>query len=252
MDPEVVDLILRLARENPRWGYRRIQGELLKLGRPCSHVTVRKVMRLHRVPPSPRRSTRTWEEFVRQHAAHLLAADFFTVETAWLGRLYVLFSIEVGSRRVHLGGVSAHPTGRWVAQQARNLAWQLQDGVLAATHLLHDRDAKFCEVFDEVFMAGGVKVVRLPFRAPRANAYAERWVGTVRREVLDHLLVFGPRQLERVLREFIDHYHNARPHQGLGQRTPIRGAQVPSASDNSRIIRIDRLGGLPHEYARVA
>jgi transposase InsO family protein len=225
MAPDVVALILRLARENPRWGYRRIQGELLKLGRPCSHVTVRKVMRLHRVPPAPRRSTRSWEEFVRQHARHLLATDFFTVETAWLGRLYVLFFIEVGSRRVHLGGISAHPTGQWVAQQARNLVWHLQDDVLRATHLLHDRDSKFCEAFDDVFMAEGVKVVRLPFRAPRANAYAERWVGTVRREALDHLLIFGPRQLERVLQEFIDHYHTARPHQGLGQRTPIRGAQ---------------------------
>ncbi len=252
MDPDVVDLILRLARENPRWGYRRIQGELLKLGLPCSHVTVRKVMRSHRVPPAPRRSTRTWEQFVRQHAAHLLAADFFTVETAWLGRLYVLFFIEVGSRRVHLGGVSAHPTGEWVAQQARNLAWQLQDSVLSVTHVLHDRDSKFSDAFDEVFVAAGVKVVRLPFRAPRANAYAERWVGTVRREVLDHLLIFEPRQLERVLKEFIDHYHTSRPHQGLGPKTPIRGARVPSESDDSQIIRIDRLGGLLHEYALAA
>jgi len=252
MDPDVVALILRLARENPRWGYRRIQGELLKLGRPCSHVTVRKVMRLHGVPPAPRRSTRSWEEFVRQHARHLLATDFFTVETAWLGRLYVLFFIEVGSRRVHLGGISAHPTGQWVAQQARNLVWHLQDDVLRATHLLHDRDSKFCDAFDDVFMAEGVKVVRLPFRAPRANAYAERWVGTVRREALDHLLIFGPRQLERVLQEFIDHYHTARPHQGLGQRTPIRGAQAPGESDNGRVIRIDRLGGLIHEYVRAA
>jgi putative transposase len=169
IDPGVVDLILRLARENPRWGYRRIQGELLKLGRPCSHVTVRKVMRWHQVPPAPRRSTRSWEEFIRQHAAHVLATDFFTVETAWLGRLYVLFFIEVGSRCVHLGGVSAHPTGQCVAQQARNLAWQLQDGVLSATHLLHDRDSKFCEAFDAVFTAEGVKVVSLPFRAPRAE-----------------------------------------------------------------------------------
>jgi putative transposase len=252
MDQELVDLILRLAGENPRWGYRRIQGELLKLGRPCSHVTIRKVMRSHRVPPAPRRSTRTWEEFIRQHAAHLLAADFFTVETAWLGRLYVLFFIEVGSRCVHLGGVSAHPTGQWVAQQARNLAWQLQDGIISATRLLHDRDSKFCDAFDAVFTAEGVKVVRLPFRAPRANAYAERWVGTVRREMLDHLLIFGPRQLERVMQEFIDHYHTPRPHQGLGQRTPIPGAQVRSARNSAQVIRIDRIGGLLHEYVRAA
>jgi len=181
-----------------------------------------------------------------------MAADFFSVETAWLGRLYVLFFIEVGSRRVHLGGVSAHPTGQWVAQQARNLAWQLQDGSISATRLLHDRDSKFCDAFDAVFTAEGVKVVRLPFRAPRANACAERWVGTVRREVLDHLLIFGPRQLERVMLEFIDHYHTARPHQGLGQRTPIPVAQVQSEPESAQVIRIDRIGGLLHEYARAA
>ncbi len=209
-------------------------------------------MRSHRIPPAPRRSSRTWEEFVRQHSSHLLAADFFTVETAWLGRLYVLFFIEVGSRRVHLGGVSARPTGQWVTQQARNLVWQLQDGVFSATHLLHDRDSKFCDEFDAVFAAERVKVVRLPFRAPRANAYAERWVGTVRREVLDHLLIFGPRQLEHVLQEFIDHYHTARPHQSLGQRTPIRGVEVRSGSATAPVVRIDRLGGLLHEYGRAA
>ena len=215
-------------------------------------MTVRKVMRSHRIPPAPRRSSRTWEEFVRQHSSHVLAADFFTVETAWLGRLYELFFIEVGSRCVHLGGVSARPTGQWVTQQARNLVWHLQDGVFSATHLLHDRDSKFCVEFDAVFAAERVKVVRLPFRAPRANAYAERWVGTVRREVLDHLLIFGPRQLERVLWEFIDHYHTARPHQGLGQRTPIRAAEVRGEPDSARVIRIDRVGGLIHEYVQAA
>ncbi len=196
--------------------------------------------------------TRTWEESVRQHATHLLATDFFTVDTARLGGHYVLFFIEVGSRRVHLGGVSAHPTGRWVAQHARNLAWKLQDGVISATHLLHDRDSKFCDAFDAVFAAEGVKVIRLPFRVPTANSYAERWVGTVRREILDHLMIFGPRQLERVLWKFIDHYHTARPHQGLGQRTPIRAAEVRSEPEKARVFRIDRVGGLIHEYVRAA
>ncbi len=132
------------------------------------------------------------------------------------------------------------------------MAWQLQDGVLSATHLLHDRDSKFCEAFDAVFTAKEVKVVHLPFRAPRANAYAERWVRTVRREMLDYLLIFGPRQLERVLQEFIDHHHTARPHQGLGQRTPILGTQKQSETDSAQVVRIDRLGGLIHEYARAA
>jgi hypothetical protein len=137
-----------------------------------------------------------------------------------------------------------------VAQQAQNLAWKFQDRVLAPTHLLHDRDAKFC---DASTMVHGRRSEGGPTALPNSeSAYAERWVGTVRREALDHLLVFGPRQLERVLQEFIDHYHTARPHQGLGQRTPIRSGQVPSVPRNSEITRIDRRGGLLHEYARAA
>ncbi len=145
---ELHQLILRLARENPRWGYRRIQGELLGLGYRCSHLTVRKVLRRHRLLPAPRRSQRSWRQFVREHAEQILATDFFTVDTIWLTTLYVLFFIELGSRRVHLAGCTFHPTGEWVAQQARNLAWKLQDGDLRARFLLHDRDSKFTTVFD--------------------------------------------------------------------------------------------------------
>src|SRR5579859_1516672 len=195
--PEIQDLILRLARENPRWGYRRIQGEVLKLGHRCSHLAIRSLLRRHQIPPAPRRSRVTWRQFVRSHADAILAVDFFTVDTAWLGQLYVLFFIEVGSRRVHLAGVTAHPTGEWVAQQARN-----------------------------------------------------RWVGTVRREVLDHIVIFGARHLEAVLQQLIDHYHHARPHRGLGLRPP--STPSPESSATGPVIRTDLLGGLIHEYRRAA
>jgi hypothetical protein len=175
---ELREFVLRLASENPRWGYRRIQGELLKLGFQISHMGVAKILRRSRVPPAPRRGQRSWADFAHQHANAILATDFFTVETVWLTRLYVLFFIEIGSRRVHLAGVSAHPVGEWVVQQARNLAWKLQDGQIPASFLLRDRDSKFTRAFDEIFASEGVQLIRLPCRSPRANAYAERWVGT--------------------------------------------------------------------------
>ncbi len=200
------DLILRLAAENPRWGYRRIQGEVLKLGFQVSHLGVAKLLRRNRIPPAPRRSQGSWREFIRQPADQILATDFFTVETARLKTLYVLFFIELGRRTVHLAGVTAHPTGEWVMQQARNLSWKLQDGALKARVLLRDRDVKFTAGFDQVFESEGLEVVHLPFRAPRANAIAERWVGTARRELLDHLLIFGRLHLESVLKEFLHHY----------------------------------------------
>ncbi len=250
---ELHELILRLAQENPRWGYRRIQGELLKLGYRRSHVTIRAVLRRHRLPPAPRRGQLSWRQFIRQHASQLLAVDFFVVETVWLTSLHVLFFLEIGSRRVHLAGCTARPTAAWVAQQARNLAWKLQEGEWCPKFLLRDRDAKFAAAFDEVFRSEGVEIIRLPYRAPRANAFAERWVGTVRREVLDHLLVLGRRQLETMLREFVLHYHEARPHQGLGQRRPgEQTATPPVGSSSGPILRRDRLGGLLHEYGRAA
>jgi putative transposase len=248
---ELHELILRLARENARWGYRRIQGELLKLGHRCSHLTVRKVLRRHGLHPAPRRSQRSWREFVRQHADQILATDFFTVDTVWLTRLYVLFFIEIGSRRIHLAGCTYSPNGAWVVQQARNLAWKLHDGELGARFLLHDRDSKFRAAFDEVFRSEGIEVVRLPYRSPRANSFSERWVGTARREVLDHLLIFGRRQLERVLIEFIEHYHEARPHQGLRLRWPCEPTDEVRVRTGPVECR-DRLGGLLHEYRRTA
>src|SRR5499427_9166093 len=194
-DPERRALTLKLAKENPRWGYRRIQGEMVKLGFRISHMQVARILRSQGIPPAPRRSQTTWREFVRQQAAQMLACDFFTVETAWLQRLHVLFFIEIASREVHLAGITASPTGEWVAQQARNLAWRLQDGALKARFLLRDRDSKFSVSFDQIFGSEGVEVVKLPFRSPRANSICQRFVGTCRPEVLDHMLIFSARHL---------------------------------------------------------
>jgi putative transposase len=245
---ECQELILRLARENTRWGYRRIQGELLKLGCRCSHSTVRNILRRHDLLPAPRRSQRSWREFVRQHADQILAVDFFTVETVWLQRLYVLFFLEIGSRCVHLAGCTAAPSGAWVVQQARQLAWKLQDGEIQARFLIRDRDTKFTTGFDEVFRSEGMEVIPLPYRVPVANSFAERFVGTARRELLDHLLIFGQRHLEHVLREFIEHYHEERPHQGIEQRVPRPREPVGVIVEGGPVLRRDRLGGVLHEY----
>ena len=243
-------LILRLARENPRWGHRRIQGELAKLGHPLSASAVRAALRRHRVPPAPqRRRTTTWRDFIRSHKDQLLACDFFTVETLFLKTLHILFFIEVGTRRVHLVGCTAHPTATWVTQQARQLAWMLQESGASPRFLIHDRDAKFPPAFDAVFAAEGVKIVRTPYRTPVANAYAERWVRSVRGECLDRLLIVNEAHLRQILAGYVGHYNQARPHQGLDQQTPIPFARC---DPRSPVRRRDVLGGLIHEYSREA
>jgi len=243
--PEALkELVLRLARENSRWGYRRIQGELGKLGWRCSHGTVRLILKRAGFEPAPQRSRISWREFLGQHAQQLLATDFFTVETVWLERLHVLFFLEIGSRRVHYAGCTRHPTAAWVVQQARNLAGKLQDEGKELKVLLRDRDAKFPTAFDAVFRSEGLRIIRLPYRAPRANAYAERWVGTARREALDHLLILGRRHLDYVLREFADHYQRARPHPPRPSR--LRCGILVASCD------VTAWGGLIHEYSRAA
>jgi len=248
---EVRALILRLARENPRWGYQRIRGELLRLGYSVAAATVQTLLRRHRVPPAPRRAGLTWPAFLRAHAEGLLACDFFAVETVRLKTLDVLFFLEVHTRRVFVAGCTAHPTGAWVAQQARNVCWDLKDAGVHATILLRDRDTKFVCAFDAAFAAQRVRVVRTPVRAPRANAFAERWVGSVRRECLDWLLVTGAQHLRQVLREYADHYNAARPHRSLSLQPPLRppGQHVGSGG---AVRRHDRLGGLLREYERTA
>jgi transposase InsO family protein len=248
IEPEVRDLIVRLGRENPRWGYQRIRGELLKLGIRISATTVRTILLRHGLDPAPRRAGPTWTEFLRSQAEGILATDFFTVETVFLKTLYVLFFIELQTRRVLVMGATAHPDSRWITQQARNVSIERRLGEVG--FLVRDRDAKFSGPFDEVFRTEGVRVIRTPIRAPKANAFAERFVRTVRHECLDHVLIFGRRHLDRVLKAYVAHYVKERPHRGLGLATPAGNHPTPQVrgSARTRVERRDVLGGLIHEY----
>jgi len=244
----VRELVLRLARENPRWGYPRIAGELIKLGFCLSPSTVRRLLASAGLDPAPRRGGTSWRSFLRQQGASMLACDLLTVETVALRRLYVLFFIELGSRRVHVAGCTTNPTGAWVVQQARNLSFT---GLFERMRfLIHDRDSKFTASFDEVFRSEGVRVVHTPVRAPKANAYAERFVRTVRTECLDFLLILGRRHLERVLHIYIQHYNSEHPHRGLALQPP-EAARLKSLSGGD-VKRRDRLGGLVHECYKAA
>jgi putative transposase len=251
---QVQQLVVRLARENPRWGYQRIHGELLRLGVRVSASSIRRVLRAHGLGPAPRRTPSSWRSFLRQQAAGLLACDFFTVDTVFLQRVYVLFVIELGSRRVHLAGVTAHPTGWWVAQQARNLVAVLDEQATAFKFLIRDRDTKFTRAFDDVWRSTGTEIIRTPVQAPNANAVAERWVGSVRRECLDQLLIVGCQQLVGVLRVYVEHYNRHRPHRSLGHIAPVPSvlAEPRSGPILGGLRRRDLLGGLIHEYEPAA
>ena len=196
----------------------------------------------------------TWQAFLRQQAAGILACDFFTVDTVWLRRLYVLFFIELGTRRVHLAGVTAHPDGAWVTQQARNLLMVLERRGRQLRFLLRDRDAKFTRTFDDVFRSEGAEVLVTPVQAPNANAYAERWIRTVRAECLDWLLIVGRGHLEQVLRVYVEHYNAHRPHRALGLQPPDPAVEpaLSSKDQPAQVHRRDLLGGLVHEYRRAA
>jgi putative transposase len=250
---EVLQLIIGLARENPRWGYQRIKGELQHLGISVSATTIRTMLRRYGLDPGPRRTTTTWRAFLRQQAAGIVACDFFTVDTVWLRRLYVLFFIELGTRRVHVAGVTAHPDGAWVAQQARNLRLVLGERGRQLRFLVRDRDAKFTRAFDDVFHSDHAEVLITPVQAPNANVYAERSICTVRAECLDWLLIVGRGHLEQVLRLYLEHYNGHRPHRALQLESPDAPTGPIVISDNPRrVLRRDRLNGLLHEYHRQA
>jgi transposase InsO family protein len=251
---EIHALVLRLARENPRWGYQRIVGELHGLDITVAATTVRKILGQAGLGPAGERAGLSWRAFLRAQAQSMLAVDFFTVETVSLRRLYVLFFVELGSRRVHLAGCTANPTGVWVTQQARQITWTLRERSTTLHFLIRDRDRKFTRDFDTVFAGEGTEIIRTPVRAPKANAIAERFVRTVRSECLDWLLIVNKRHLEHVLRVFVDHYNSHRPHRSLNLAPPdpparkLRVARPPAAG----VERRDRLGGLLHEYSLAA
>jgi putative transposase len=240
------ELILRLAGENPHWGYKRIVGELKGLGINVSPTSVRKVLLRAGLQPAPQRTHSSWRAFLRAQAASMLACDFLTVETIFLQRIYVLFFISLATRRIEYVACSSNPDGRWVTQQARNLAMQLGDEQ-PFRFLIHDRDTKFSHAFDEVFRTEGVRVIRTPVQAPNANAFAERWVRTVRSDCLDRILILGRRHLEHVLRVYRRHYNEHRPHRAL-QLLPPSGREPTPLTAPASLRRRDLLGGLIHEY----
>jgi putative transposase len=247
---EVEERIVRIARQNPRMGYGKIEGELLKLGFVVPKSTIKAILRRHGIPPSPERGASSWRTFLNHYKDQMLACDFFTVETVLLQTIYVLFFIELGTRRVHIAGCTKNPDSAWVAQQARNLAWNLPDREKPIRYLIRDRDSKFTNCFDTVFTSEGCKIVLTPPKAPRANCIAERWIRSVRNESLDHILIFNETHLMSVLREYTDYYNERRPHQGLEQRIP-KMSILPS-DDKGPVRCRNVLGGVIRDFYRRA
>jgi putative transposase len=253
VDKTIAALIERMARENETWGYQRIQGELLKLGCRVGASTIRRILKLRRIPPAPLRSTDTsWRRFLRAQASTMLAVDFFHVDCAiTLKRIYVFFVLEVRNRYVHILGTTSHPTGAWTTQQARNLLMDLDDRTAKFRFLVRDRAGQFTASFDAVLAGAGIDTVKIPPRCPRANCFAERFVLTVRTELTDRILIFGERHLRTVLAAYGAHYNHRRPHRALQLQPPRPDLPAPDL-DRRRIRRRPVLGGLINEYERSA
>jgi putative transposase len=247
------NLVLRLARENPRWGHRRIQGELARLGHRIAASTVWEILHAAGVEPAPRRSGPTWREFLTAQAQGIIAADFFHIDTALGRRLYALAFLEHGTRRLHITGVTSHPTREWTVQQARNLATDLGVRMESLRFVIRDRDGKYGEAFDAVFEAEELDVIKSAPQAPRMNAHCERVIGSIRREVLDHVLILGEAHARQVLAAYQSHHNGHRPHQARNQLPPDAQEQ-PAAMDidTHRLLRTRILGGLINEYRYAA
>jgi putative transposase len=250
---DVRSVVLRLARENESWGYRRIHGELARLGITVAPSTVWQILKGAGIDPAPRRDGPGWAEFLRSQAQGILALDFFTADLLHGTKVYVLAVIEHGSRRVRVLGATEHPVQSWVVQQARNLLMDLDDAGIRARFVLHDRDASFSAAFDAVFQPAGIRVIHSAVQAPKMNSIMERWIGSCRRELLDRTLIWNQRHLMIVLREYQDFSNTHRPHRALNQAAPFRPPpDGVTELDHFRVRRRDRAGGALHEYHLVA
>src|SRR5262245_57791558 len=252
---EAEQLIVRMAEENPTWGYRRIQGALANLGHRLDKITVRNILRRHHMDPAPqrRKAGMSWPQFLKIHWDVLAATDFFTVEVAtWHGLVtyYVLVVMELSTRRVHLAGITPHPTAAFMTQCARQLTDPLDGFLLGKRYLLHDRDTKYTQAFDALLKDSGVEPIVLPPRSPNLNAYCERFVRSIKEEALDHILMLGELSLSYVIRQYLVHYHAERTHQGLDNQ--LIAPALDSMNHRGRVRRRARLGGLLSYYDRDA
>ncbi len=249
---EIRQLALQMAAENPTWGYRRIFGELSRLGYRVGASTVWRILHNAGIDPAPDRATVTWSAFLKSQAA--VACDFATIDTALLRRYYLLFFIDIQTRTVIYAGITAHPTAAWTTQAARNLFVRRTGTLAGCKALVRDRAAQFTASFDEIFATEDIKVLKTPVRVPVANSFAKRWIGTLRRELLDRTIIWNRRQLERLVTDYIDHDNGHRPHRSLNQRPPQPVLSEPSADPPPRnpVIRTTRCDGLIHEYRNTA
>jgi transposase InsO family protein len=245
-------LVIEMATANSTWGYRRIHGELVGLGHHLAASTVWEILKTNGIEPAPRRTAVTWSEFLYSQAA--VACDFVTIDTATLRRYYLLVFIDIRTRVVFFGGITTNPTGAWTTQAARNLSMCHRDLFVGAGALVRDRGTQFVDAFDEVFRSEDIKILRCPVRTPVANAYAERWIGTLRRELLDRTIIWNRRQLERLVVDYIDHYNTHRPHRSLAQRSPTAPEPTIQIAPHRRpqVIKSTRCDGLIHEYRNAA
>ena len=245
-------LVLRLARENPEWGYRRIHGELAGLGVPVAASTVWEILKNAGIEPAPRRTGPIWSQFLRSQAEAILACDLFTADLLDGTQAYVLVVIEHATRRIRILGVTQHPTGAWTAQQARNLLMDLGEQAHRVKFMIHDRGSNFTSAFDTILAGAGIRTVLCSIRTPRMNAIAERWIGGCRRELLDRTLIWNQAHLRQILREYETHHNQHRPHRSLSGAAPLKPLPEPVDLEQYRITRQTRVAGLINEYRLVA
>ena len=245
-------LVLRMARENPGWGYRRIHGELAGLGVKIAASTVWEILKNAGIHPAPRRAGATWQQFLRSQAEAILACDFFTADLLDGTQAYVLAVIEHATKRIRILGITVHPTGAWTAQQARNLVMDLGEQAHKVKFMIRDRGSNYTAVFDTVLADAGIRTVLCNVQTPRMNAIAERWIGGCRREILDRTLIWNQAHLRRILRQYQTHHNRHRPHRSLDSAAPLKPLPEPVDLEQHRVRRHPQVGGMINEYCLVA